>query len=171
LGLGYPGGPAVQLAAEQGDERAYDFPRVTLNGGADRYNFSYSGLKNAVINQRERFRAKPGGETVPDVAASFQAAATDVLLTKVRWACGDSGINRVALAGGVANNTRVRELFRADTSLEVYLPSSALTTDNAAMVAGLAYHKLLRGERSDLDLEPHSRLVGITRGKRSIHEH
>ncbi|MFW6181572.1 MAG: tRNA (adenosine(37)-N6)-threonylcarbamoyltransferase complex transferase subunit TsaD [Spirochaetota bacterium] len=171
LGLGYPGGPAIERAAEQGDERAYDFPRVTLNGGTDRYNFSYSGLKNAVINQRKRFRARPGEETVADVAASFQAAATDVLLTKARWACGDSGINRVALAGGVANNTRVRELFRADTSLEVYLPSRSLTTDNAAMVAGLAYHKLARGERSHLDLEPRSRLAGITRGKRSVHEH
>ncbi len=170
LGLGYPGGPAIERAAGHGDERAYDFPRVTLNGGRDRYNFSYSGLKNAVINQRERFRRKQGAGEAADVAASFQAAATDVLLTKVRWACRDSGINRVALAGGVANNTRLRELFTADETIQVYLPSRQLTTDNAAMVAGLAYYKLSRGEKSGLDLEPHSRLAGITRGKRTTHE-
>lgn len=170
LGLGYPGGPAIEKAALLGDESAYDFPRVTLNGGRDRYNFSYSGLKNAVINQRARFKRKPDEETVPDVAASFQAAATDVLLTKARWVCRDTGINRVALAGGVANNGRVRELFKSEETLQVYLPSRQLTTDNAAMVAGLAYHKLVRGERSDLNLEPYSRLSGITRGKRNTHE-
>jgi N6-L-threonylcarbamoyladenine synthase len=170
LGLGYPGGPAIEKAALRGDESAYDFPRVTLNGGRDRYNFSYSGLKNAVINQRARFKRKQDEETVPDIAASFQAAATDVLLTKARWACRDTGIHRVALAGGVANNGRVRELFKSEDTLQVYLPSRQLTTDNAAMVAGLAYHKLIKGERSDLNLEPHSRLGGITRGKRSTHE-
>jgi N6-L-threonylcarbamoyladenine synthase len=170
LGLGYPGGPVIEKTAAAGEEDAFDFPRVTLDGGRDRYNFSYSGLKNAVINQRKRFLREGRQETPANIAASFQAAATDVLLTKARWVCSDTGINRIALAGGVANNTRIRDLFRHEAGLEVYLPSRPLTMDNAAMVAGLAYHQLNRGERSSLDLEPRSRLSSITKGKRKVHE-
>jgi len=169
LGLGYPGGPAIERAALTGDENAFYFPRVTLDGGHDRYNFSYSGLKNAVINQRNNF-LNPGYEgSAENIAASFQAAATDVLLTKVIWASRDLGIDRIALGGGVANNTRVRRIFSQEKNLVVYLPHRELTQDNAAMVAGLAYYKYLEGELSNLDLEPHSRIRGITKGKRAKH--
>ncbi len=169
LGLGYPGGPAIEKAALAGDEQAYTFPRVILDGGYDRYNFSYSGLKNAVINQRNGF-LNPGYESsVENIAASFQAAATDVLLTKVLWASRDLDINRIALGGGVANNTRVRTIFSQSKDLVVYLPDSELTQDNAAMIAGLAYSKYGEGKLSDLDLEPHSRIKGITKGKRVKH--
>lgn len=167
LGLGYPGGPEIQNRAVKGSEKAYEFPRVTLDGGRDRYNFSYSGLKNAVINQRKRFKMTPGPETVEDIAASFQAAATDVLLTKVRWIARDFGINRVAVVGGVANNARVKRIFMEADDLEVYFPSPPLTADNGAMIAGLGYHKLIEGKIDDLTLEPVSRLKEIKKGKRS----
>ena len=166
LGLGYPGGPAIQSAAENGSEQAFAFPRVVLDRKANRYNFSYSGLKNAVINQRSRFQSPGFDDTVENVAASFQAAATDVLLTKSKMLCGDLGIKRIALAGGVSNNARVRNLFSEDEELQTYLPAKSLTQDNAAMVAGAAYHRLVRGERSDLDFEPRSRITGIKKGKR-----
>jgi N6-L-threonylcarbamoyladenine synthase len=166
LGLGYPGGPAVQKAASGGDERAYRFPRAVLKGSADRYNFSYSGLKNAVINQRERFLNEGYVETVENIAASFQAAATDVLLEKAKRAARDFGIGRIALAGGVANNSRIREIFGREKSLTIYLPAGHLTQDNGAMIAGLAYHKYLEGNISDLDLEPRSRIEHSLKGQR-----
>jgi len=169
LGLGYPGGPAIEKAAEGGNEAAFRFPRVTLNSREDRYNFSYSGLKNAVINQRERFLNEGCDSSVPNIAASFQAAATDVLLTKARLACEDFCINRIAMAGGVSNNSRVRNIFREEKSFTTYLPERGLTQDNAAMVAGLAYYKSLEGKISDLDLEPQSRIKGIVKGKRIHH--
>jgi len=174
LGLGYPGGPAIEMLAKRGDENAFSFPIVTLTGDRsrnhpDRYNFSYSGLKNAVINQSERFRNPGAEETAANIAASFQKAATDVLLIKARRACSDLGIQRVAVAGGVANNSRVRKLFKNEAEFESYFPAHELTQDNAAMVAGLAYHKHRLGERSDLDLQPKSRLENLVKGKRKTH--
>ncbi|UCB47241.1 MAG: tRNA (adenosine(37)-N6)-threonylcarbamoyltransferase complex transferase subunit TsaD [Spirochaetota bacterium] len=169
LGLGYPGGPAIEYEAKKGNENAYGFPCVTLNGKFDRYNFSYSGLKNAVINQRNRFLNKGFDEKISNIAASFQKAATDVLLVKVRWAAEDIGINRIVVAGGVANNSRIRGIFKNDKTLTSYFPDPALTQDNAAMVAGLAYHKYIQGEISDLELEPKSRLEEIAKGKRKVY--
>ncbi|MFW6138419.1 MAG: tRNA (adenosine(37)-N6)-threonylcarbamoyltransferase complex transferase subunit TsaD [Spirochaetota bacterium] len=169
LGLGYPGGPAIEKTAGEGDENAFGFPRVTLNGGRDRYNFSYSGLKNSVINQKDRFLNQGYEKSPANLAASFQAAATDVLLVKARWASRDFNINRIALAGGVANNTRIQNIFRAEKGLITYFPEKSLTQDNAAMVAGLAWYKMKEGCRSNLDLEPKSRLEEIKKGKRPKH--
>jgi N6-L-threonylcarbamoyladenine synthase len=169
LGLGYPGGPAIEKEAKKGKENAYSFPCVTLDGKFDRYNFSYSGLKNAVINQRKGFLNTGFDETVPNISASFQKAATDVLLIKARWAAEDLGIPRIAVAGGVANNSRTREIFRKEKAMKSYFPAPALTQDNAAMVAGLGYYKYIQGEISDLDLEPKSRLDDIVKGKRSVY--
>jgi len=166
LGLGYPGGPEIEKIAFQGREDAYCFPRVTLNSSKDRYNFSYSGLKNAVINQRDRFLKKGIKPATSDIAASFQAAATDVLLTKVKWAAQDLNINRVAVAGGVANNGRIRKIFNEEKELVCYFPEKSLTMDNAAMVAGLAYHKYIQGKIDNLELEPRSRISSIIKGKR-----
>jgi N6-L-threonylcarbamoyladenine synthase len=170
LELGYPGGPAIEKAARRGDEDAFNFPRVVLDRRADRYNFSYSGLKNAVINQRQRFLIQGSVNDANNVAASFQAAATDVLLTKAKWMIEDYQINRVALAGGVSNNLRLRNLFLEEEGLTVYLPERALTQDNGAMIAGLAYHKIQQGHKSGLDLEPRSRIGGIAKGKRVKHD-
>jgi N6-L-threonylcarbamoyladenine synthase len=169
LNLGYPGGPAIEKAAKGGSEKAFDFPRALLERREDRYNFSYSGLKNAVINQLKRFLQEGFQETVENIAASFQAAATDVLITKARWMSNDLGIDRVALAGGVSNNTRLRELFANEPSFVTYLPERTLTQDNGAMIAGLAYHRYRQGHVSGLDLEPQSKLVGIVKGKRMKH--
>jgi N6-L-threonylcarbamoyladenine synthase len=166
LGFGYPGGPAIEKIAKKGDESAYTFPRVILNGGPDRYNFSYSGLKNAVINQRNRFLKGNAKSTPENIAASFQAAATDVLLTKAMWAAGDFHIDRIALAGGVANNERIRKIFTQQKAIRVYFPPKPLTQDNAAMIGGLAYHKYQNGDIRDLTLEPHSRIENIVKGKR-----
>jgi N6-L-threonylcarbamoyladenine synthase len=166
LGLGYPGGPAIETTARGGDERAYRFPRAVLSGSADRYNFSYSGLKNAVINQRERFLNSGFTESVENIAASFQAAATDVLLVKAKRAARDFGIGRVALAGGVANNSRIRDIFGGEKTLTAYLPARELTQDNGAMIAGLAYHKYREGKVSGLDLEPKSRIEHSLKGQR-----
>ena len=169
LNLGYPGGPAIEKAAQEGSEEAYQFPRALLDRREDRYNFSYSGLKNAVINQRKRFLRDGYEETVGNIAASFQAAATDVLITKARWISKDLNIDRVALAGGVSNNTRLRKLFTDDPSLVTYIPERSLTQDNGAMIAGLAYHQYRQGHISSLDLEPRSRIGGIVKGKRKRH--
>lgn len=169
LNLGYPGGPAIEKAAQEGSEEAFRFPRALLDRREDRYNFSYSGLKNAVINQRKRFLRDGYEETVGNIAASFQAAATDVLLTKARWISKDLNIDRVALAGGVSNNTRLRKLFTDEPSLVTYIPDLSLTQDNGAMIAGLAYHQYRQGHISSLDLEPRSRIGGIIKGKRKRH--
>jgi N6-L-threonylcarbamoyladenine synthase len=170
LGLGYPGGPEIEKIAKKGDEEAFRFPRVTLRGRRDRYNFSYSGLKNAVINQRKSFYVRGDETAVENIAASFQAAATDILLTKALWACQDFNMNRVALAGGVANNERTRNIFRNERDIITYLPEKSLTQDNAAMVAGLAYFKYIEGKVNDLTLEPQSRITEIVKGKREKHD-
>ena len=167
LGLGYPGGPAIEKAAKNGSENAYSFPRVILNGGRDRYNFSYSGLKNAVINQRHRFLNPGFKESVENIAASFQAAATDVILTKALWASNDLKINRVAITGGVANNSRLKKIFFNEKRLTTYFPEPKYTSDNAAMVAGLAYFKFREGVVHNLELEPMSRIKSIIKGKRA----
>ncbi len=167
LGLGYPGGPAIEKVAKMGNEKAYNFPRVILDGGRDRYNFSYSGLKNAVINQRKRFLNPGFNESVENIAASFQAAATDVILTKALWAYKDLKINRVAITGGVANNSRLKNIFKNETRLITYFPRPEYTSDNAAMVAGLAYYKYKDGIVHNLDLEPMSRIKSIIKGKRA----
>lgn len=161
LGLGYPGGPEIEKIAKKGDEEAFRFPRVTLSDRRDRYNFSYSGLKNAVINQRKSFYVRGDESSAENIAASFQAAATDILLTKARWACQDFNINRVALAGGVANNERTRNIFKNEKDIHTYLPEKSLTQDNAAMVAGLAYFKYREGSINDLTLEPQSRITEL----------
>ena len=167
LGLGYPGGPAIEKTAKNGDENSYNFPRVILNGGKDRYNFSYSGLKNAVINQRSRFLNSGYEETKENIAASFQAAATDVVMTKALWASQDFNINRIAITGGVSNNSRLRKIFSREKSLLTYFPDKQFTSDNAAMVAGLAYFKYLEGKIHNLELEPMSRIKSIIKGKRA----
>jgi len=155
LGLGYPGGPAIDRVAMDGDAEAIAFPRAILDEG---YDFSFSGLKTAVVNHVRRHPEV----TTPDVAASFQEAVVDVLVTKARRAAAETGAKGLVLAGGVAANSQLRERVLdacvAD-GLHAFLPSRSMCTDNAAMVAAAAWWRLHRDGPSSLD-------VGATPGLR-----
>jgi N6-L-threonylcarbamoyladenine synthase len=161
LGLPFPGGPALARLAERGDEGAFAFPRPLAD--APGYDFSYSGLKTAVALEIERRRAAGAlgeGETA-DLAAAFQAAATDPLVRRARRAAREEGLRCVAVVGGVAANLRLRrEMERAgrDDGFSVHFPPAALCTDNAAMVAAAGARMLARGERHGLELSAFSRV-------------
>jgi N6-L-threonylcarbamoyladenine synthase len=149
LGLGYPGGPAIDREARQGDPEAIAFPRAMLHEG---YDVSFSGLKTAVMNH---VRKHPDVSSV-DVAASFQAAVVDVLVAKTRRAARDVGAKGLVLAGGVAANSLLRErVLQAciDDGMQAFLPSREMCTDNAAMIASAGWFRL----RSD---GPTSLVVG-----------
>jgi N6-L-threonylcarbamoyladenine synthase len=138
LGLGYPGGPAIDQEATRGDPTAIAFPRAMLNDGFD---FSFSGLKTSVVN----YVRKNPDVSAADVAASFQAAVVDVLVTKARRAAVAVGARGLVLGGGVAANSLLRQQFvaagKAD-SIPVFVPSRAMCTDNAAMIAAVGWHRL-----------------------------
>jgi N6-L-threonylcarbamoyladenine synthase len=156
LGLGYPGGPAIDRQARKGDPSAIDFPRAMLADGLD---FSFSGLKTAVVTH---VRKHPDVST-PDVAASFQAAVVDVLVAKARRAAQEVGASAIALGGGVAANTLLRERTRdacAADGLRVLLPSPTYCTDNAAMIASAAWYRLRIDGPTPLDwgADPNLRL-------------
>ena len=146
LGLGYPGGPAIDRLAAEGDPEAIRFPRPMAADGLD---FSFSGLKTAVAVY---LRRNPDAEPA-DVAASFQRAVTDVLETKALRAAGNRRVTSLCLAGGVAANSELRRRFEA-LDMEVFLPSRAMCTDNAAMVAAAGWHQLGRQGPSPLDTSP-----------------
>jgi N6-L-threonylcarbamoyladenine synthase len=147
LGLGYPGGPAIDRIARTGNPEAIRFPRPMRDEGHD---FSFSGLKTAVV----QYGRKHPDTDVADVAASFQAAIVDVLVEKLVGAARDAGIGTVVAGGGVAANSALRERLldlAADGDLRVVLPSLALCTDNAAMVAAVAAYRLASDGPTPLD--------------------
>ncbi len=144
LGLGYPGGPAIEQAAEKGIP-LWSFPRAWLKGS---YDFSFSGLKTSLWHL-----AQKGQVSVADTAASFQEAIVDVLVNKTVEAASDLGVKSVLLSGGVAANHMLRERFAARSLLPVFVPSSILCTDNAAMVAACGYYRFQAGEFSGYDLD------------------
>jgi N6-L-threonylcarbamoyladenine synthase len=147
LGLGFPGGPAIQRAAETGDPTRFPLPRAWLG---DSYDFSFSGLKTAVLRLLEELGPNP---PVADVAASFQAAIVDVLATKTVRAATEFGAAEIALAGGVAANVPLRLTVQARADVPVRLPPIPLCTDNAAMIGAAAYYRWQAGERADLTLD------------------
>ncbi len=156
LGLGYPGGPAIDAAALLGDPEAIEFHRAMMAEGLD---FSFSGLKTAVVNH---VRQNPDVAT-EDVAASFQAAVVEVLVEKSRRAAREVGASALALGGGVGANSLLREQFLgacADDGIQGFLPSRSMCTDNAAMIASAGWYRLRRLGPTPLDagVDPRDRL-------------
>lgn len=149
LGLGYPGGPAIQRAAERGNPQAFKLPRAWLRGT---YDFSFSGLKTAVLHLVQSFDGKKS-LPIADIAASFQFAVADVLVEKTCHAAKEYHAKGILLAGGVAANTQLRQLMIARAPVPVSIPPLALCLDNAAMTAAAGFRRWQRGERSDLDLD------------------
>ncbi|HLZ08555.1 MAG TPA: tRNA (adenosine(37)-N6)-threonylcarbamoyltransferase complex transferase subunit TsaD, partial [Chloroflexota bacterium] len=148
LGLGYPGGPAIQTLASTGDSNKLTLPRAWLG---ESYDFSFSGLKTAVLRVAEG-TDDVGPLTRADVAASFQEAVVDVLVTKTLRAAEEFGVRQVLLAGGVAANRHLRNEMDRRLDRQVIYPPLALCTDNAAMIAAAGYFRFRAGYRSDLDL-------------------
>jgi N6-L-threonylcarbamoyladenine synthase len=152
LGLGFPGGPLIDKLAKEGKE-VIKFPRPLLNDEENKYNFSFSGLKSAVIREINK-----GIYKKEDIAKSFQNAVVDVLVKKTVLACKEFGINRVVVAGGVSANSQLREEFLNIKDLEVYFPPMYLCTDNGAMVAYTGYKRFKeKGVSVSLDFEAKAR--------------
>lgn len=158
LELGYPGGPIIDKLAKNGNPKAYDFPRSWLPGT---YDFSFSGLKTSVLRMVERSRAAGIAIKPEDAAAAFQRAVTDVLVGKTIAAAEAHGITTVALAGGVAANRELRERISEEAAKRgwsVSIPPLSLTTDNAAMIAGLGCELFKLGRFAPLGLAAVSRM-------------
>lgn len=163
LDLSYPGGPAIEEAALKGNPAAFSLPRAWLRGS---YDFSFSGLKTAVLRLVQKYEPQPAAALVrplpvADLAASFQAAVVDVLAEKIRQAAEEFNARCVLLAGGVAANQTLRRSVRERVDAPVHHPPPALCTDNATGVGVVGYHALRAGRVSgwDLDVVPGLRLV------------
>lgn len=148
LGLPYPGGPSIQKAAEEGNPKAYKFPRARLEGT---WNFSFSGLKTAVLKEVKKLE----GETLPvaDMAASFQAAVVQVLFEKTINAAREYGVKQIIVGGGVSANIALRNAFLAQSEFPVNIPRLSLCTDNGAMIASAGYYRFALGHRDGLEID------------------
>ncbi|MBI3552339.1 MAG: tRNA (adenosine(37)-N6)-threonylcarbamoyltransferase complex transferase subunit TsaD [Elusimicrobia bacterium] len=151
LGLGYPGGPVIDRRAASGDPRAVEFPRPYM---PDTWDFSFAGLKTAVLYHLQRRGGKKLSESeIDDICASFQDAIVDTLVQKTLAAAANFSVKDVALGGGVAANSRLREVLAArgvERGLRVVMPPRSLCTDNGAMIAQVAVHRLKRGRLSNI---------------------
>jgi len=150
IGLGYPGGPAIQEASVDGDPRAFKFPRAWLD---DSWNFSFSGLKTAVLREVRLLNEQRGYLPVADLAASFQAAVVDVLVGKTIRAGESMGAGEILVVGGVSANQALRDAIHEKASCPVHIPPLDLCTDNAAMVASAGYFRFISGQRDGLDID------------------
>jgi N6-L-threonylcarbamoyladenine synthase len=162
LGLGYPGGPIIDELSREGNPGAIRFPRPYLSKHS--FDFSFSGLKTAVVNYVKAHPPPAGGypeDLLRDIVSSFQEAVIEVLVRKTLLAAGQQGLKRIVLSGGVAANHRLRERIREEASRErvkVYIPSPSFCTDNAAMIGVAGHAYLKRGIRSPYSLNAFSSL-------------
>ena len=150
LGLSYPGGPSIQRAAESGDPARFKFPRAKLEGT---YDFSFSGLKTAVLYEVNELKKKSTTLPVEDLAASFQSAVVDVLFKKTLQAARDYNTKEILVAGGVSANRALRQAFQSQKDFKVHIPPFSLCTDNAAMIAAAGYYRFALGHISQLDID------------------
>ena len=153
VGLGYPGGPKIDKISNEGNPMAIDFPRGKVSDNV--YDFSFSGLKSAVLNYLNQCEMKNEKVIVPDVAASFQQAVIDVLVGHSMEACRALDVKKFAIAGGVASNRHLRAAFDEackKNKIELHYPAPILCTDNAAMIGAAAYYEYIAGTRHGWDL-------------------
>ena len=150
LELPYPGGPSIQRAAETGDPARFNFPRAKVEGA---YDFSFSGLKTAVLYEVKDWKKKGEALPVEDLAASFQAAVVDVLFKKTLQAARDHDAREILVAGGVSANRALRQAFQSQDEFNVHIPAFSLCTDNAAMIAAAGYYRYAFGHVSGLDID------------------
>lgn len=153
IGLGYPGGPKVDKLSKEGNADAIKFPRANVEGAP--FDFSFSGLKSAVLNHINMCQMKNIEINEADIAASFQKSVVDALLSRALLACEEYGMKKLAIAGGVASNSAIRSAFEQECkkkNIEFYHPSPIFCTDNAAMIGVAAYYEYINGTRHGWDL-------------------
>ena len=164
--LGYPGGVVIDKLAKEGNPKAANFPMPNLKNMADkhRYDVSYSGLKTAVINQIDQFWNPEYEKTNENICAAFQETAVKILLSRLFKAVEDTGIKTVVAGGGVAANSRLRSMLAERKDIRCIFPPLKLCTDNGAMIAGVGYHFLKRGDTSPWNTTACARVTEFKRG-------
>jgi N6-L-threonylcarbamoyladenine synthase len=165
MGLGYPGGPAIQKIVEQCDTSPVTLPRPMIHKG---YNFSFSGLKTATKVAYEKILEGHAGYSIADLAAGFQESVVDVLKHKSFRLIQETKLQNLVVTGGVAANKKLKQVFESEgneNNISVIFPPPQLCTDNAAMVAGLAYHLNAKGVTGSLDLNPRANILPRGIGK------
>lgn len=164
IGLGYPGGPKIDALAPTGDKNAIAFPRASVENAP--YDFSFSGVKSAVLNYINGCKMKGEEYSQADIAASFQEAVVDVLVEHTMLAAKNYKISKIAMAGGVASNKGLREKMKMECekrNYSLYYPEPIFCTDNAAMIGAAGYYEYIKGVRSGLDLNA---VPGLKLGER-----